>query len=158
MPASVLSLGAIAQTSAAETFLSTEGTEVAFDEGPKKVKARAAQPSVKFDDPVLQEQLIRAVFARIAALSRGDAAGRLAVEQEVHGGFAMVPGLDERLRNYEAHRDQFATLADFLPQLVAGKASAKAAAAGVEKSGPVQCGIPVAATTSGSPAGSSSGQ
>ncbi len=154
-PASVLSLGALAQTSEAETFLSTEGIEIPFAKSPttEKPKGRvAAQPSFKFDDPALQEQLIRAVFARIAALSKGDAAGRLAVEQEVHGGFAMVPNLDERLRNYEAHRDQFATLADFLPQLMAGKAS-KAAAGNADKAPSLQCGVQVAAATPVSVAG-----
>ncbi len=156
---SVLSLGALAQTSGAETFLSTEGSQVAFDKPPAagKLKPRGVAPSFKFDDPALQEQVIRAVFARIAALSKGDTAGRLAVEQEVRGGFAMVPSLDQRLRNYETHRDQFATLADFLPQLMAGKPSKPAAGEAV-RAASTQCGIQVAAATPTSPAGPSSGQ
>jgi hypothetical protein len=158
-PASVLSLGALARTSEAETFLSTEGAKLAFETSPvAEKKARSAPPPLKFDDPALQEQLIRAVFARITALSKGDAAGRRAVEQEVHDGFAMVPSLNERLRNYETHRDQFATLADFLPELIAGKASSRAVGGGAEKGAPAQCPVQVAATTPANAVGPSSGQ
>jgi hypothetical protein len=78
----------------------------------------------------------------------------------VRGGFALVPTFDERLRYYETHRDQFATLADFLPQLMdgAGKASAKAAADGPEKTTAGQCGIQVAVAAPALPAGASTGQ
>jgi hypothetical protein len=161
-PATVLSLGTLAQTNETQTFLSTEGTQVGLDtsRAGKPLKPKAAEPSFKMD-PAQEEQVIRAVFARITALSKGDAAGRLAVEQEVRGGFAMVTGFDERLRYYETHRDQFATLADFLPQLMAGpgKTLAKAGAANADpKAASARCGIQIAAATPISPVGPSSGQ
>jgi spore germination cell wall hydrolase CwlJ-like protein len=158
-PPAVLSLGTLAQTNAAQTLLSTEGTQVGLDKPVGGKTPKAAKTSFKLN-AAEEQQLIRAVFTRIAALSKGDAAGRLAVEQEVRGGFALVPTFDERLRYYETHRDQFATLADFLPQLMdgAGKASAKAAADGPEKTTAGQCGIQVAVAAPALPAGASTGQ
>jgi hypothetical protein len=161
-PPTVLSLGTLAQTNEAQTFLSTEGTQVGLynSRAGKPPKPKAAEPAFKMD-AAQEEQVIRAVFARIAALSKGDAAGRLAVEQEVRGGFAMVAGFDERLRFYEAHRDQFVTLADYLPQLIAnsGKIPAKSGAADADsKAASARCGFQIAATTPESPVGSSTGQ
>jgi spore germination cell wall hydrolase CwlJ-like protein len=146
--ASVLSLGDFARASEANTFLSTAGTQVVWDKPQGKTTEPLTPPSLKIEDPALREQIIRAVFARIAALSKGDAAGRLALQQEVSGGYAMVASFDARLRYYEAHRNQFATLADFLPELLAGaaKTPAKAVASGAEpKTGSGQCAIEVAA-------------
>jgi hypothetical protein len=116
--ASVLSIGTLAQASQADTFLSTEGTQAGLDK--PRSNQQPAAPWLVLADPAVKQQVIRAVFTRVAALLEGDAAGRLAVQREVRGGYAMVPAFDARLRYYEAHRDQFPTLADFLPQLIAG--------------------------------------
>ena len=137
-PASVLSLGDLAHASKAETFLSTETTQVGLAQ-------QGTKPSPNADEPFLQEQIIRAVFARIVALSEGEAAGRLAVQREVRGGFALVPDFDERLRYFEVHRGQFRTLAEFLPQLVAGAVNSSAKA-GSADAVPAQCGTQIAAT------------
>ena len=145
-PPSILSLGGLTQTNGAETFLSTEGTQVVFTQPRtnKTIKPKAEGPSFK-EDRAVQEQVIRAVFTRITALAKGDVAGRLAVQRESVGGFAMVSGFDTRLRYYETHRDQFATLADFLPRLLEG-IPAKTAATGLEvKTTPAQCSVQVAA-------------
>jgi hypothetical protein len=159
VPGAVLSLGAFAQTNGAQALLSTEGAQVGLDKQPTGKAPKAAAAAFKVS-PAQEEQIVRAVFTRIAALSKGEAAGRLAVEQEVRGGFALVPGFDERLRHYEAHRDQFATLGDFLPQLMAGvgTASDKAGAADTGNTGAAQCGVQVAAVKPSSPVGSASGQ
>jgi hypothetical protein len=158
---SVLSLGDFARASEANAFLSTAGTQVGWGKPQGKTTEPLTPPSLKIEDPALREQIIRAVFARVAALSKGDAAGRLALQQEVSGGYAMVASFDARLRFYEAHRDQFATLADFLPQLLASaaKTPAKAVAADAEpKTGSGQCAIQVAAVAPESLGAPSGGQ
>ena len=66
----------------------------------------------------VQEQVIRAVFARIAALSQGPEAGRAAIQQEIRLGNRLVPVFAERLKDYETHRDRYRKLADFLPRLL----------------------------------------
>jgi hypothetical protein len=70
--------------------------------------------------PAVQEQLVSAVFARVTALSDSEAAARLEVQHEVGQGHSLVALFATRLREFEAHRDRFETLADFLPRLLAG--------------------------------------
>ena len=142
-PVSFLSLGAAVQASPAETFLNTEGAPEALD---------SARPMLA--DPALRQQIVRAVFTRLAALAQGDPAGRVAVEREVRNGFTMVPTFNARLRYYEAHRDQFATLASFLPQLVAGESKGnptESVAATDTKAGVTQCTVEIAASQASAP-------
>lgn len=67
----------------------------------------------------VDEHVIRAVTARIAARARGEEAGAAAVAEEVERGFVHVPALAERLKRYEARRGNYPTLADFSPELLA---------------------------------------
>lgn len=159
-PTSILSLSSLTQTSAAETFLSTEGSQAPLEQPlpNKTLKPQGEGSSFKLDDPIVQEQVIRAVFTRVAALAKGEAAGSLALQREARGGFAMVAGFDTRLRYYEAHRDQFATLSDFLPRLLEG-VPAKTVAAGVEaKAISRQCRVQIADAAPGSDGRPTAGQ
>lgn len=73
---------------------------------------------------VVNEHIIRAITVRLAALSRGEAAGQQALRQEVEWGFAYVPALVERLKVYEANRARYRTIADFYPELLTAFAAA----------------------------------
>jgi hypothetical protein len=160
---SLLSLGTLAQASEAETFLSTEGGPEGLNKPrpnkPEGADSATAWPKILTANPVLREQVVRAVFARVAGLSRGDSAGRLAVQREVRNGYTMVPFFEARLRYYEAHRDQFATLANFIPQLIAGANKSdptkNVVAATEPKAAVTQCGIEIAAaqTSAAAPSG-----
>jgi hypothetical protein len=90
-------------------------------------KARALAASLEG----VEDQLVRAVFVRIAVLSRGEAVGNALIRSDIAAGHALVPVLAARLRFFEQHRAEYGTLAQYLPTLVAGlprpKADAKAA-------------------------------
>ena len=86
-----------------------------------KRKARQLRDAI---EPI-EDQIVAAVFARIAMLSRGPDTGRAMMEREVAAGRTLVPVLAERLRFYERHRNDYPTLNHFLPKLVAGIAPAK---------------------------------
>lgn len=92
----------------------------------------------------IEDQIVAAVFARIATLSRGPETGRALVEREVAAGRTLVPVLAERLRFYEGHRGEYPTLNHFLPRLVAGLAPAKAEE--IAKSHPACTPAPVLAS------------
>ena len=78
--------------------------------------------------PGLQEQIIRAVFDRAAALTAGADAGDEAVRRDLARGYALVPELARRLRDYEVNRGRYRTLADFLPLLIGNLPAAVPAA------------------------------
>ena len=67
---------------------------------------------------VVDEHIVRAVTARIAANRFGEIAGDAAVNTEVKRGFAFVPALVERLRRYESDRGRWPMLKDYYPQLL----------------------------------------
>ncbi|HEX8841592.1 MAG TPA: cell wall hydrolase [Sphingomicrobium sp.] len=67
----------------------------------------------------LEEQIVRAVFARAAALAVDEMAGQQAVRREADRGYSLVPELADRLRKFETNRAQYPTLRDFLPVLIA---------------------------------------
>ena len=67
----------------------------------------------------LREHLVRAVMIRLVALDRGEKAAR---KQYAEEGFSEKPYLKaflELLQDYERSRDDFPTLSDFYPRLVA---------------------------------------
>ena len=68
----------------------------------------------------VRDQLVAAVFTRIAALSGGAKAGDAAVRAEIKDGNTLVPMLAERLRFFESERGKYATFDAFLPRLLAG--------------------------------------
>jgi hypothetical protein len=96
----------------------------------------------------VQDQVIRAVFARIATLSDGPEAGRAAIQREVRLGHRLVPVFAGRLQEYEAHRDRYPTLADFLPRLLSGQGNRPVAN---------QCGTAAVTTAEQAPEGSARG-
>ncbi len=92
---------------------------------------RAAEPSTKSKAKRLraavapfEAEIVAAVFARVAALSRGEATGRAMVAHEVAKGHKLVPQLVQRLRAFERNRGRYPSLNHFLPVLVAGLAPA----------------------------------
>ena len=68
--------------------------------------------------PMLQEQVVRAVFTRIVALSQGPRAGQLAAQHQADRGYTSVPEFAARLQQYERRRDQYGSLRDFLRVLL----------------------------------------
>ena len=92
----------------------------AADNVPKR-KARQLRASV---EPI-EEQIVAAVFARVTALSQGEATAQAIIRREVAKGHELVPHLVQRLRVFERNGDKFPTLNHFLPILVASLPPAK---------------------------------
>lgn len=67
---------------------------------------------------VVDEHVVRAVTARVAAKTRGSEAGAAAVADEVGRGFIYVPALIERLASYEAERRVWPDLNAYYPKLL----------------------------------------
>ena len=67
---------------------------------------------------VVDEHVVRAVTARVAAKTRGSDAGAAAVADEVNRGFIYVPALIERLAPYEADRRVWPDLNAYYPNLL----------------------------------------
>lgn len=67
---------------------------------------------------VVDEHVVRAVTARVAAKTRGADAGAAAVSDEVERGFIYVPALIERLAAYEANRRFWPDLNAYYPSLL----------------------------------------
>ena len=103
--------------SPAQMFLASGFAEAGLA-APARMSARAAKRLRASLAPV-RDQVVAAVFARIAALSSGAKAGDAAVRAEIAAGNILVPTLVERLRFFEAHRGEYATLDSFLPTLLA---------------------------------------
>lgn len=67
---------------------------------------------------VVDEHVVRAVTARVAAKTSGASAGAAAVAEEVERGFIYVPALIERLEGYEANRQVWPDLNAYYPSLL----------------------------------------
>jgi hypothetical protein len=67
----------------------------------------------------VNEHLIRAITARLAARELGPEAGRRALETDHKRGFRYIDALADRLVEYEANRERYPTLESFFPRLVA---------------------------------------
>ncbi len=65
------------------------------------------------------EHVVHAVTTRLAARELGADAGETALASERKNGFAYVPALVERLKEYEEHRDRYPDFASFAPRLIA---------------------------------------
>jgi hypothetical protein len=154
-PSHILSLGSVATDGPLETFLSTEGVRPLL--GPSGLR----KASLSMSDPALQEQVVRAVFARIAALTDGEKAGAAAVKRELNAGYTSVPELYDQLRFYESNRARFATLSDFAPELLAkgGRTvvSAPATASASDEQPAKRCGPSAVAAAEQPPAQQSRG-
>jgi hypothetical protein len=85
----------------ADAFLATGGT--------------AWSPGVP---PSVRDQIVRAVFVRITALTKGDDAARKLAAHEAVSGYDLVPRFETSLRDFESNRADFTTLAAYLPRLL----------------------------------------
>jgi len=68
---------------------------------------------------MMRESLVRACTIRYIAHYQGPAAGLLAYAEHRQRQFLWTGNLAERLKEYEAHRDQYPTLDRFFPQILA---------------------------------------
>lgn len=80
-----------------------------------KEMARQAYPNWNI---AVSEHVVRAITTRLAYLEEGEETGAKALEGEEKRGFIYVAALVERLKQYEAARQVYPTLADFYPQLI----------------------------------------
>ena len=67
----------------------------------------------------VKEHLVRAATVRFAFRELGEDAGNAALEHEKSRGFVYVEALADRLKQYEQQRDEYKTIDDFAPQLLA---------------------------------------
>lgn len=102
----------------AEIFIGSGFADRSLQAPARADKRQAKQLRIVLE-PV-QDQVVAAVFARIAALSRGETTGAAMVRREVAQGHDLVPLLTQRLRFFEQHRGDYPTLNHFLPRLIAG--------------------------------------
>ncbi len=65
------------------------------------------------------EHVVRSVTTRLAYRELGASAGDNALTYERSRGFAYLPALVERLKEYEEHRDRYPDFAAFAPRLIA---------------------------------------
>jgi hypothetical protein len=68
---------------------------------------------------LLKESLVRACVIRYLRQYEGEEAARRAILTEKRNGFLWMQEMSDLLGEYEAHRDQYPTLEDFSPRLVA---------------------------------------
>lgn len=66
---------------------------------------------------VLYESLVRACVTLYMFDELGPAAGKALQAQEVARGFRWTPGLVELLREYQSHREAYASFDDFMPRI-----------------------------------------
>jgi hypothetical protein len=68
---------------------------------------------------LLKESLVRACVVRYVRQYEGEEAARRAIQAEKRNGFLWMQEMSDLLDEYEAHREQYPTLEDFSPRLVA---------------------------------------
>jgi hypothetical protein len=97
-----------------QTELSAAG-QTLYKEVAGKMRAQA------YGNPhtMLCESLVRACTVRYERQYGGEEAARRAIEFEKRSGFLWMQAMSDLLGEYEAHRDQYPTLEDFSPRLVA---------------------------------------
>jgi len=73
-----------------------------------------------YDDwpTIVNEHVVRAITARIAAKRKGDAAEERVIAAQLGYGYSYVPALVARLRVYESDRKRWPTLKSFYPDLL----------------------------------------
>jgi hypothetical protein len=68
---------------------------------------------------LLKESLVRVCVIRYMRQYRGEEAARYLIQTEKRNGFLWMAELSDLLGDYEAHREQYPTLEEFSPRLVA---------------------------------------
>jgi hypothetical protein len=69
-------------------------------------------------ETVVNEHIVRAINVRLTALAEGEDTGANRIQRQLERGFVHVPAFAERLREFEADREQYSTLAAFYPRLL----------------------------------------
>ena len=92
-----------------------------------QVAARMRSQAYGNAHTMLCESLVRASTVRYVRQYEGEEAARRAIHSEKGRGFLWMQEMSDLLGEYEAHRDQYPTLEDFSPRLVAffGEAAKK---------------------------------
>jgi hypothetical protein len=85
----------------------------------ERVSARMQAQNYGSGQTLLNESLVRVCVIRYLRRYEGEAAARRAIQEEKGNGFLWMPELSDLLADYEAHRDQYPTLEEFSPRLVA---------------------------------------
>lgn len=96
----------------------------AVDAHAKLYKLMEGRAKTEYQGPpgwrhMVDEHVIRSVCARLAALERGEDAGKKEMEDERKDGFVLIGSFYEALRRYEGDRKRWKTLGDFYPEFVA---------------------------------------
>jgi hypothetical protein len=86
-----------------------------FEPVSKQMRSRAYSNAAT----LLKESLVRACVIRYRSQYEGEEAARRVTLSEKRNGFSCMPELEELLADYEVHREQYPTLEDFSPRLVA---------------------------------------
>ena len=84
-----------------------------------QVAARMRSQAYGSAHTMLCESLVRACTVRYLRQYEGEEAARLAIRAEKGKGFLWMQEMSDLLGEYEAHREQYPTLEDFSPRLVA---------------------------------------
>ena len=69
-------------------------------------------------EQTVYEHVIRAITVRLTTRSRGEAAGKAALDEELKRGFVYVPALVRKLEEYERNRASYPTIGDYFPKLL----------------------------------------
>jgi len=85
-----------------------------FEPVSKQMRSRAYSNA----QTLLKESLVRACVIRYRRQYEGEEAARRVAQSEKKNGFFCMPELVDLLADYEAHREQYPTLEDFLPRLI----------------------------------------
>lgn len=109
----ILSLGRVAADGDADILLRIEGRGLLASRGSSKTDASANAP--------IDQQIVRAVFARVAELSQGPGRVREHPATEAGRENAIAPRWDRQLREFETHRAEFASFSAFLARSQPGK-------------------------------------
>jgi Domain of unknown function (DUF4932) len=83
------------------------------------VAARMRSQAYGSAHTMLCESLVRASTVRYLRQYEGEEAARRAIQSEKRKGFLWMQEMSDLLGEYEAHRDQYRTLEDFSPRLIA---------------------------------------
>jgi hypothetical protein len=85
----------------------------------EQVAAKMRSQAYGSGQTLLNESLVRACVVRYVRQYEGEEAARRAIQAEKQNGFLWMQEMSDLLGEYEAHREQYPTLEDFSPRLVA---------------------------------------
>ena len=86
-----------------------------FEQVAEKMRSQAYENG----ETLLEESLVRVCVIRYVRQYEGEEVARRAIQAEKRNGFLWMQELSDLMGEYESHRDQYPTLDDFTPRLVA---------------------------------------